>query len=153
MKTLPALIKIYKTGSTLSTLPSAETVRPGFLKSGRPSLRQDRVGGGMASLWQWSSTGPPSITVAFTSSPLMLGGTVADRRTSYRLYHQASSLKREPCVQTETLNEIHVCINDILLWPNWPRQLACSAIWILQSLPIWCSWTALWNQLNICVWY
>ena len=68
---------------TLSKLPSDKTVSPGFLNSGRPSLRQERVGGGMASLWHCSSTGRPSITVAFTSSPLMFGGTVADRETSY----------------------------------------------------------------------
>lgn len=89
-------------GSTLSTLPSAETVRPGFLKSGRPSLSQVRVGGGIASLWQWSSTGWPSITVAFTSSPLMFGGTVADVKTSWRFCHLISNLKRGD-VQFKTL--------------------------------------------------
>ena len=35
----------------------------------------------MASPWQRSSTGRPSITVAFASSPMMLGGTGRDTHT------------------------------------------------------------------------
>lgn len=123
-----SLTKIYTSvymmrecGSTLSTLPSAETVRPGFLKSGRPSLRQARVGGGMASLWQWSSTGWPSITVAFTSSPLMFGGTAADMKTSWRFCHLMSNLKTGD-VQFKTLKTFGFFIDSahrykrFLLW-------------------------------------
>lgn len=115
----------WSSNFTLSKLPSADTVRPGFLNSGRPSLRQVRVGGGIASLWQCSSTGRPSITVAFTSSPFMLGGTVADTKMSYwrcsllifLTLFKSSSIER---IENET-------------WPT--EQL--STLWTLLLLHNW----------------
>lgn len=79
-------VLVWISRRALSTLPSVETVRPGLLKSGRPSLRHESVGGGIASLWQCSTTGPPSITVAFSSSPLMLGGTAKDTRITSNIF-------------------------------------------------------------------
>lgn len=103
---------VWMTRSTFSTLPSAETVRPGFLKSGRPSLRHESVGGGIASLWQCSSTGLPSITVAFSSSPLMLGGTAEDT-----MMDPASRFKQVLNVQSSTevfllLEGFTYCLRD-----------------------------------------
>lgn len=62
---------------TCSTLPFSEMVRPGFFSKGRPSLSHVSRGGGIALLWQSSSSAWPMSTETFCSSPMMFGGTTA----------------------------------------------------------------------------
>lgn len=66
-------------GLTWSSLLFSDRLRPCLFSRGRPSLNQERAGGGTASLWQTSLRDWPTSTETFCSSPMMLGGTKEEK--------------------------------------------------------------------------